>query len=255
MSVGTEQDFAAQLGATIDWWREAGIEHQFSDEPRGWIVAPDEIVAPEPSAAPRSDVPAAPPKLRVGGTRGGWPASLPEFAEWWLTEPSLDHGQIAARLAPRGQINAALMLMVDNPEVGDTAALLSGPQGRLLSAMLGAMGIAEEQVYLASALPRHTPMPDWAALQHDGLGEVLAHHIHLAAPQRLILFGRNVASLILSPLDNDPAKNAETSSHFNHEGTSVPVLAARGLEMLLAKPQAKAKFWQRWLEWTGTKST
>ena len=146
------------------------------------------------------------------------------------------------------------MLLVEHPEQQDSDVLLSGPQGKLLSAMLKAMGIAEEAVYFASALPRHTQMPDWAALQRGGLGGVLVHHIDLVAPKRLITFGRNVAALISSPIGHDPAKSAETSPQFNHEGTSVPLLAATGLDMLLAKPQGKARFWGRWLEWTETKA-
>ena len=146
------------------------------------------------------------------------------------------------------------MLLVEHPEQQDSDRLLSGPQGKLLSAMLKAMGIADEAVYFASALPRHTQMPDWAALQRGGLGAVLVHHIDLVAPKRLITFGRSVAALISSPIGHDPAKTAETSPQFNHEGTSVPLLAASGLDMLLGKPQGKARFWGRWLEWTETKA-
>ncbi len=255
----TEPDFASQLAAAIDWWREAGVGHDFADEPRGWIVAaeetaPGEAALPELATAPKFVTPPPPAEPQIGAEQAQWPATLAEFCAWWLTEPTLDHGEVSARLSPRGPAGAELMLLVEHPEQQDSDVLLSGPQGKLLSAMLKAMGIAEEAVYFASALPRHTQMPDWAALQRGGLGGVLVHHIDLVAPKRLITFGRNVAALISSPIGHDPAKSAETSPQFNHEGTSVPLLAATGLDMLLAKPQGKARFWGRWLEWTETKA-
>ena len=251
----TEPDFASQLAAAIDWWREAGVGHDFADEPRGWIAAPEEAAPPETVVPPKFMAPPPPAEPQIGAEQAQWPATLAEFGAWWLTEPTLDHGEVAARLSPRGPAGAELMLLVEHPEQQDSAVLLSGPQGKLLSAMLKAMGIAEEAVYFASALPRHTQMPDWAALQRGGLGAVLVHHIDLVAPKRLITFGRSVAALISSPIGHDPAKSAETSPQFNHEGTSVPLLAATGLDMLLAKPQGKARFWGRWLEWTETKAT
>lgn len=251
MQTPTEQDFATQLAAAIDWWRAAGVEHDFADEPRGWITAPEELM-------PDQAVSISPPQIpdpRIGGIRAEWPTTLAEFSVWWLAEPTLDHGQITARLPPRGPKGAELMLLVEYPEERDNDVLLSGGQGKLLVSMLKAMGIAEQAVYFASALPRHTPMPDWAALHRDGLGEVLAHHIQLVAPKRLITFGQNVAALISSPIGHDPAKSAETLPRFNHEGGSVPLLPAAGLDRLLAKPQGKARFWGRWLEWTETKAT
>lgn len=255
----TEPDFAAQLAAAIDWWRAAGVEHDFADEPRGWIAAPEDgspeaAAQPTAAATPKSMAPPLASTPPIGAEQAQWPATLVDFNNWWLTEPTLDHGEIAARLAPRGPAGAELMLLVEHPEQQDSDRLLSGPQGKLLSAMLKAMGIADEAVYFASALPRHTQMPDWAALQRGGLGAVLVHHIDLVAPKRLITFGRSVAALISSPIGHDPAKSDETSPQFNHEGTSVPLLAVTGLDMLLAKPQGKARFWGRWLEWTETKA-
>lgn len=251
----TEPDFATQLAAAIDWWRDAGVEHDFADEPRVWMATPEAVVAEELVPAQKFIAPAPPAEPRIGGEPADWPTTLVEFTAWWLAEPTLDHGQITSRLAPRGPAEAELMLLVDYPEEQDRDILLSGRQGKLLSAMLKAMGIDEDAVYFASALPRHTPMPDWAALKSDGLGKVLAHHIRLVAPKRLIVFGRNVSALISSPMGNDPAKSAETLPGFNHEGTIVPLLGATGLDMLLSKPRGKARFWELWLAWTGTNAT
>ncbi|MEP6868098.1 MAG: hypothetical protein ABJA20_06240 [Novosphingobium sp.] len=240
-------DFAAALA----WWREAGVDSAFLDEPVTWLTAPVPADAaategrPAPVAKP-IEAP-APPRARIGGPAKAWPQDLAGFAEWWLTEPSLDSGRVAERIAPRGTHGAALMVLVEQPEAGDGELLLSGPQGHLVDAMLSAMGIAPDQVYRASVLTRHTPMPDWAGLTADGLGEILAHHVKLAAPKRLIAFGINILPL----LGHDPAQKTAILHNFNQDEGTIPVLGAPGLEAM-TRPRAKAGFWQRWLEWTGT---
>jgi DNA polymerase len=186
----------------------------------------------------------------VGGDPALWPQQLENFSAWWLTEPSLDHGIVMERIAPRGPAGAKLMVLVDYPEADDRTSLLSGDQGKLLSAFLVAGGIPADQVYVASVLPRHTPLPDWTALGAAGLDAVTAHHVALAAPERLILLSEHISPL----LGNDPANSAESLRRFNHEGRSIPVLVAAGLDDMLLRPRLKAVLWQRWLEWTGRDS-
>jgi len=183
----------------------------------------------------------------MGGDPALWPRDLVGFAQWWLTEASLDHGVREGRVAPRGPAGAALMVLVGHPEPTDGERLLDGPEGRLLDAMLRAMGIAPEAVYVAAALPRHTPAADWADLARRGLGAVVRHHIALAGPQRLLVFGSGALSL----LGNDPAQSAQNSSQFYHEGRSIALLGARDLG-LLARSAWKARFWHDWLDWTGS---
>jgi DNA polymerase len=152
------------------------------------------------------------------------------------------------RVTPRGPAGTELMVLVAEPEAEDGETLLSGPQGRLLRSMLRAMGIAPDAVYLASALPRRTPAADWAGLAAAGLGAVLRHHVALAAPKRLIVFGGNILPL----LGNDPPNSGESLRQFNHGGQSVPLMASPDLQAFLARPRAKAGFWRNWLEWTGS---
>jgi uracil-DNA glycosylase len=101
--------------------------------------------------------------------------------------------------------------------------------------------------YIASALPRHMPLPDWAALRAAKLDELLLHHIALAAPKRLIVFGPHVSSL----LGHDPANSADPARHFYHVGAQIPALAAPGLESLMARPRGKAALWKALLDWQG----
>ncbi len=235
-----------EIAAALQWWRDAGLEHDFADEPADWLARPAPAVtevAPPPKPV---EIKSAPKPLeRLGGPRESWPQDLAAFQAWWLAEPSLDNGQVAERVPPRGPANAALMVLVEHPESDDREHLLSGPQGRLLNAILTALGLLPDEVYVASVLPRHMPLPDWAVLGEAGLGELALHHVALAAPKRLISFGANVSSL----LGHDPAKTAETLPQTYQVGADVPALAARGLDTLMARPQGKARLWQALLNW------
>lgn len=247
-SGGPPSPGAEAIRAAFAWWRDAGLEHDFADEPQSWLAEPAPDVAESPQE-PRAFQPPSPPppapRERIGGPREAWPNVFEQFCEWWLSEPSLDAGQMIGRVAPRGPQNAEVMVLIDHPEAEDHDVLLSGPQGKLLAAILGALGIAPDQAYLASALPRHMPMPDWPALAEVGLGDVLAHHLALARPRRLLVFGSHVSSL----LGHDPAKTTGFLPNLGHEGASVPALVAPGLAALAVRPKGKARLWQALLDW------
>jgi DNA polymerase len=239
-------DIQQQIVAAFDWWRDAGVDCDFTDDPKNWIVDPAEAAAKAAPATPQFIVPklAEPeiPKIEAASV----PGELSAFAKWWLSEPLLDAGRVAGRVPPRGAAQAELMVIVPHPEVEDSETLLSGPQGRLLDAMLQAMGVAPDKAYVASALPRHTPHADWDALAASGMGIALAHHVNLVSPRRLLVFGTNVLPLLSNDLPNSPADLHQ----FNHEGARFALLVARELGALLERPRWKAGFWQRWLEWT-----
>ncbi len=239
----------ADIAAALDWWREAGVDAVFSDEAHGWLADPKDDVEPErPAARPVAKAPPPPPEPTIGGPLAGWPQDLAGFQAWWLAEPSLDEGGLAPRVTPVGEAGAELMILVAMPEEADRDALLSGPQGALLDGFLKAAELAPAQVYRAAVLPRHTPLADWARVEREGMGAVLAHHVALARPKRLIAFGRNILPLC----GHDPAQGAQKLQTFNHEGGRVPALFETGLERLLGNWQLRARLWQRWLDWTET---
>src|SRR5688500_4933973 len=191
MNERQNDDWAAQLAATQAWWREAGVDLAFADAPTDWLAGARERAKPdalEKSAAKPPPTPITPSPTRIGGDQAHWPSGLADFGPWWLTEPSLDPAPAARRVLPAGPAGAPLMVLVATPEPEDREALLSGQQGHLLDAILNAFGTSRLEVYLASALPSHVPLADWAALATNGMADVLAHHIALAAPQRLIAF-------------------------------------------------------------------
>ncbi|HSQ95237.1 MAG TPA: hypothetical protein VLM18_03940 [Croceibacterium sp.] len=237
---------ADQVAAAHDWWRDAGVDSQFDDDPRNWLERPAKPVEEElPPAGPVKAVPAAVPPL--GGPASAWPQTLPDFATWWLASDELDTGGTAPRIAPRGAAAAALMVLVPMPEETDRDRLLSGPQGKLIGNMLAAMGVAEDAAYLASALPRHARHPDWAALAARDLGKVLAHHVNLAAPKRLLVLGRAMLPLF----GHDPAQAGAKPRPIALENCAVPALVSFGPDALLQTPRFRAGLWRGWLDWTG----
>ena len=243
----TSRDFAAM----VEWWRDAGVDLDFADDVTDWLAEPEVPATDEKPAAkvkPKAEATEPPPAQKIDLLGANPPVDLASFRDWWMSEPALDTIGPRGRVAPRSTATAKLMLIVVDPEQGDTEKLLSQAQGRLVSRMLTAMQIAEDEVYFASALPRHTPMADGTALVQAGFSEVLQHHIKLVAPERVLAFGANILPL----LGHEAAQEPASLEKINHEGFSVAAMAAEGLDSMMAMPQLKARFWRRWLEWTGT---
>ena len=236
----------SDIAAALDWWRQAGVDATYLDEPHSWLAEPEPAEPVRPASAPAPEEPPPAPARQIGGPPAQWPQGLAAFREWWLANPSLDEGGLAPRVAPVGEAEPELMVLVAMPQEDDRDTLLSGAQGRLLDGFLQAAGLTPDRVYRASVLPRHTPLPDWPMLAHEGLGAVIAHHVALVQPQRLLILGLNILPLC----GHDPAQGPAALSFFNHEGGRVPALAEAGLERLRGSAQLRARLWKRWLEWT-----
>lgn len=246
MTENAYASLAADYGAALDWWREAGVDLDYAEKPSAWLREPEVAAEPDPQPPPRT-VPrsvAAPaleralarePGAPIGGDPASWPEDLTAFRSFWLTEPSIEPGSLSDRLAPLGETGAELMLLVGQPDPEDREVLLSGEQGAMLARILRAMRLDESQVYLASALPRCTPMPDWDDLAARGLAALTCHHIALAAPRRVIIFGKGPSMLAAQ--------------------AGVPVLAAPQLETLARSAAYKRRFWHQWLEWSAPSET
>ena len=246
MDTRSPPTLAEQLAAAHDWWLEAGVDSQFADEPRNWLERPPE----KPAEAPPAAVPVKPAEPVLppfGGPPESWPQALAEFAPWWLASDQLDTGGSGPRVAPRGAAGAELMVLVPMPEDADQDRLLSGKQGQLIGNMLKAMGVGDDAAYLASALPRLAHHPDWQALADRQLGQVVAHHVNLAAPKRLLILGRAVLPLF----GHDSAQAGQKPRRIEVQGCGVPALASFGPEALLQTPRFRAGLWRGWLEWTG----
>lgn len=235
---------AQQFAAACDWWREAGVDYDFQDEPEKFLKEILEAKNPAPKAKVKTEAAPEPEKPKMGGERKDWPQALDGFAAWWQSEPTLNELGSGTRIAPRGVAEAELMVLVAMPEASDSDSLLSGPQGKLITNMLRAMKIAPDKAYIASALPRHMPHADWDGLLSSGLGDVLAHHITLAAPKRILVLGRDVL-----PLLGQEKRQGVREVTVNDQ--AIQLLASYAPQNLIENARLRADLWRRWLEWTG----
>ncbi|TRD12497.1 hypothetical protein FGU71_11910 [Erythrobacter insulae] len=253
---------ARDLAATIEWWSNAGVDMDFTDDATAWLTD-EEVIEParKPDQRQDGDNPAnaeqnpenkqiaAPSVQRVDLLGDSPPASLEQFHTFWMEAPGLDGIGTKGRILPRGKPQCDLMVLVCDPEESDRDTLLSGDQGKLLSNMLAAMGYAEDDTYIASALPRHTPMADTTAIATGGMDEVTALHIRLVAPKRLIALGTS----ILPFLGHDRSQEFTSLREINHRSVNTPLLSSEGLDAMMSMPRLKARFWRRWIEWSAGK--
>ncbi|MBO6769387.1 MAG: hypothetical protein JJ901_13940 [Erythrobacter sp.] len=251
------RDFAAleSLEGALDWWREAGVDADFADEASGWLAEPESenAVAAPPPPPPRKIERKTALQRALSRPQGPAtkidPATLPDslekFREWWMSDPALAEGALDRRVPPRGVAAAKLMLLVPQPFDDDAEGLLTGSAGKFVGAMREAMGISEHEAYHASALPAPMAMPDWAQLAASGRGDIVRHHIALAAPQRVVLFGR--AQLALFGMTPEQAREPLS---IECGGKPVALLAAPDLRNLARSAARRETFWNRWLDWT-----
>ena len=232
---------ADQYAATIDWWRDAGVDYDFSDEVEPLLAEPEEVHKPAQPAKPAAQEEQLPEPAITGADL---PGDLPAFRDWWVGPDNPFATGTAVRLAPIGKEGAPVMVLTAMPEAEDRDSLLSGPQGRLLGNVLRAIGMDPNLAYLASALPSHTTLPDWDDLARDGLGTVIAHHVTLAKPQRVLLLGSKLPAL----LGHDPAAPPEAFSAIGKTAT----LATFSPDRLLDHARQRARLWKRLCQWTAS---
>ena len=255
---------AQEFESALAWWQMAGVDCDFADDATTWLAepqlahavaaaqggqtrrgggqgalsAPQDIVARRPAPRPEIAEPDSSPRRDWLGESP--PPDLAAFHSWWMEAADLSPSHGFPRVPPRGAKGAALMVLVPQPEAEDRERLLSGPQGRLLTNILGAMGLDESAVYIASALPAHAPMADLPALAAGGMDAVTAHHVKLAAPARLIAFGSALG----------PMLGGQPLREINYVAGNVPVLSSETLDALMDMARLKARFWRRWMEWS-----
>lgn len=239
----TNMTLAEQFAAAQDWWRDAGVDQDFTAEVQVMLAEEEETASrPAHTVAPATVAEAepAPPKLLASDL----PDSLEAFQAWWIGETNPFGEDVKQAVPARGAAGSPVMVLVPMPEADDGEALLSGLQGRFVASVLRAMGIDAETAYFASALPGHMPLPDWERLGSEGLGAALAHHIGLAGPDRVILFGSKLPAL----LGHDPAAPPEAFARVS----ATAALTTFAPDRLLDHARQRAKLWQRLLEWTVT---
>lgn len=221
---------AGALESLLEWWRLAGVDVLVDDTPRDWLraVPPAET----PRAAPAAAVPAA-PALPESISALDELLSAPDFL------PMLGH----ARLAGSGDPASGIMILTDMPDPGDFDAgqLFAGPAGRLLDAMLAAIGLTRGHVHLAPVLPGRSADGNIDPAIHAEAVRLAAHRVTLAGPRVVLLFGdattRAMCGTNLAEIRNgNPA--------LNHVSGQVSAIASFHPRFLLQHPARKADAWK-----------
>lgn len=240
METHTQISLAEQFSATLDWWRDAGVDCLFEDEVQSLLAEEDAPARKVAAAQALEKVAEAAPEPAIPPR--DLPADMAAFRDWWMKPETPMPSGSSPRIAPRGEIGAPLMLLVPMPEIDDREHLLSGPQGKMLASIAGALGHDSGLAYVASAIPANITLPDWAALAADGIGAAVRRHIELAKPERVIVFGSKLPAL----LGHDPAAPPEAFTQV----AGIPALTTFAPDRLLDHPRQRARLWHRLLQWT-----
>jgi uracil-DNA glycosylase family 4 len=216
--------------SALSWWEEAGVDTLVGEAPRDWLNPKPE------AAAPASAAPAAAPAETL-------PDSLAAFQDWLAATDSLPFASPSAtRIAPAGDASAGLMVMTDMATAEDAAAgtIFSGEAGALVERMLAAIGRSRETIYLAPFSPIRPPAGRIDPAGVKLLTEIARHHIALAAPRALLIFGDSCARALLGA----PMTAARGRWH-DLETPQGPVRALVTIrpQELLTQPKLKAHAW------------
>lgn len=227
-------DWRAEAASALLWWRDAGVDMLVDEAPRDWTARE----AP-PAATASAGQPVA---LAEPEPEAPLPATLEAFIDWRFggTAPEASWGEPI--VAPTGNPAAPLMVITDLPEFeGEAPGLLGGPAGRLFDRMLAAIGLDRESVYFAplcAARPITGQVPREAEAR---LGELMRHHITLAAPRKLLLLGQTVSRSVIGA---EAGLRRGRLESVNQENGQSLVVATFHPRFLLTKPAAKADAWK-----------
>lgn len=237
-----------------DWWSLAGVDALVGETPAGWLAAPPandpvavmpSIVATDTESAP---LPAIFQRQSAAETPAAKaPTAAPEdwgaFQQWLAETPHVPGSQWdARRVLPVGDAGARLMLLIAWPEIDDQrdGALFVGAAGKLLDAMLGAIGMARGDCYLASLAVTRPPGGRCDQQEAAELEKLLWHHLRLARPERLLLIGSDILRMAVQI--SLPGARGRLLD-VNQEGGKVEAVAIASPAMLLARPAQKAAAW------------
>ncbi|TKD51014.1 uracil-DNA glycosylase family protein [Sphingomonas baiyangensis] len=231
MGVEPRNDWAMLAASALEWWDAAGVDMLVDDEVRDWRAEPS-----SPLPAPATVAAVAPAQL---------PDTLDAFVAWRLSDAAPEHAWGTPMIAPEGAVASDLMIVVDQPEDG---AMAGGAAGRLLDAMLAAIGRTRSDVYLA-ALAHATPPAGRIAPDDEArLAELARHHIALTGARRVLILTDQASRAILG---TSRAPLRGRLHGINHGERNFDAVASVHPRFLLRQPAHKAAAWKDLLLLTG----
>jgi uracil-DNA glycosylase family 4 len=230
---GSDLDWPAAAESALAWWTEAGVDTLVGEAPRDWLKPrTDEPAAPAPAAAEAAE-PAA----------EALPGQLDLFQAWLASSDRLAFAAPSApRVCPAGDPASGLMILADMPSGEDCThgTLISGEAGRLFERMLAAIGRDRFSVYLAALSCIRSPSGQLGSEAMKSCAALARHHIGLAAPKAVLLFGDSCAKAMLGL--SVPQARGRWHELSTHAGP-VKALATIAPRQLLESPRLKALAW------------
>ena len=235
------------VASALQWWADAGVDVMVDEAPRDWLRAKES-----------TDVRSSGAQSRGAGTESSHAPvdyardervgeKLPDQLELFRAYLR-EHDQLpfaspsVSRVCPSGDPASGLMMMTAMPAAEDCAAgtLLSGEAGRLFDRMLAAIGRDRESIYLASLSCFRSPDGRLAGAGAERCATLARHHIGLAAPKALLLFGDQPAAALLGmKMAQARGRWHEVATHAGPIRTIVTIPP----DLLLKQPSAKAYAW------------
>jgi uracil-DNA glycosylase family 4 len=237
--MGADQNFdwKQAVASALDWWREAGVDATIDETPRNWLVRP----------APTPAIDLAVTIGEAVAASGALPDTLAAFEAWRVGADAPEAGWHSRPFAAAGNAAAEILIVIDMPEREDAESghLLSGAAGRLFDRMLAAIGRDRSSVYLVPLCAARPAAARIAPEIEARLGELLAHHIALASPKRVLLMG-NAPSRAMLGLDFLRARGSLRP--VNHEAGTIrgdfEAVATFHPRFLIEQPAKKAEAWK-----------
>ncbi len=227
MERGNDPIEPAAAASALQWWQDAGVDVLVDEAPRDWL-------RPKAKAAP--EAPPPPPAETLPDQLDLFQAHLRESGALPFASAS------ARRVCPAGDPAAGLMIVTDMPAAEDcsTGTLLSGEVGRLFDRMLAAIGRDRNSIYLASLSCLRSPDGRFTSDSAQQCATLARHHIGLAAPKALLLFG-DACAKALTGMSMAQARGRwhEVATHAGPVRTIVTLPPS----YLLNQPAAKALAW------------
>lgn len=229
---GSDPDWPSAAESALSWWTEAGVDTLVSEAPRDWLK-PLPVNQPAPAPAPAAAEPSG----------EALPGQLDLFQAWLASSDRLAFAAPSVpRICPAGDPASGLMILADMPTGEDCAAgtLISGEAGRLFERMLAAIGRERGSVYLAALSCIRSPSGQLNSESMKSCAALARHHIGLAAPRAVLLFGDSCAKALLGL--SVPQARGRWHELATHAGP-VKALATIAPRQLLESPRLKALAW------------
>ena len=224
----TEEIGFAEARSALAWWLDAGVDVAVQEDARDWLKPAPPRKAAAAEAAPVANV------AEISHD------TLAELQQWLAGSAQLPLASATAkRILPHGPENAAIMLISDAPALEDAAAgqPIGGDAWVLATKMLAAIGIDADQAYSASLSCVHAPGARMSEKDRAACAEVARHHIRVAKPERLLLFGDGPCVALLGK------RLVEARGHV-HKVEGVRTVATFHPRHLINRPLDKALAWR-----------